>query len=214
MIFWEKTLWEGESPFNGKIKVVESKGVRRLVADRYTQSRSLNDFGRTNHYWDRFRENLPPIKNNSKILILGLGGGTIAEIFANNFKSISIVGVEIDPIIVDLGRKYFYLNNDQIRTIIEDAEKYVEGDNDKYDVVCVDLFIREKASDLLNDTHFLKKVKSKLKRGGVVIINKICKNRQEDEEFVENQKKIFKVLNVARERGNVYEQNVIFYGKP
>lgn len=214
MIFWEKTLWEGESPYNGKIKVKESKGVRRLVAQGYTQSRSLDDVGKTNHYWDRFRENLPQISNDSTVLILGLGGGTIAEILKNKYDSLKIKGVEIDPIIVELGKKYFYLDDKSIDIVVEDAGKYIGKDSSKYDIICVDIFSRDKVSNLLDSKKFLTQVQNHLKKEGVVIINRICRNQGEDDDFVENMKKIFKSLKVKRERGKVYEQNVIFYGNP
>ena len=214
MIFWEKTLWEGESLHNGKIKVVESRGIRRLVADRYTHSRTLDDFGRTNHYWDRFRENLPPLSKNPRILILGLAGGTIAKILTNKYKNLFIRGVEIDPTIVALGKKYFYLNELNIDIHVEDAGKYINKDSEKYDAICVDLFFREKASDLLQNEEFLKKVRERMKSDGIVIINRICKSKEEDDDYIRNLKRVFNVLTVARERGNDYEQNVIFYGKP
>ena len=213
MIFWEKTLWEGESPYNGKIKVTESKGIRRLVAQGYTQSRSLDDVGKTNHYWDRFRENLPRISKDSKVLILGLGGGTIAKILTNKYDSLKIKGVEIDPTIVELGKKYFYLDESMDITV-EDAGTYIGKDPSEYGVICVYLFFRDKSSNLLDSSKFLNEVRKHLKKDGLVIINKICKNRREDREFVERMKKIFAVLKVRRERGDIYEQNVIFYGNP
>ena len=212
MIFWEKTLWEGESPYNGKIKVKESKGVRRLVAEGYTQSRSLDDVGKTDHYWDRFRENLPQISNDSKVLILGLGGGTIAEILTNKYDSLKIKGVEIDPTIVELGKKYFYLD-DSMDITVEDAGTYIGKDLSKYDVICVDLFFKDKVSSLLDSKEFLIEVRDHLKKEGVVIINRIWRDQNEDNKIVKSMKEIFKYLKVTRERGKVYEQNVIFYGK-
>ena len=68
-------------------------------------------------------------------------------------------------------------------------------------------------SDLLHEENFLKKVRERLKENGVVIINKICRNSKEDNDFVLDMKKIFKEVKVSRERGNKYEQNVIFCGK-
>ena len=212
MIFWEKILWEGESPYNGKIKVKESKGVRRLVAQGYTQSMTLDDVGKTDHYWDRFRDNLPKISANSNVLILGLGGGTIAEILTNKYDSLKIKGVEIDPVIVELGKKYFYLD-ERIDIIVEDAGTYIGKDSSKYDIICVDLFFRDKASDLLNNEKFLTQVREHLKDKGIVIINRICRNVSEDNQFIEDMKKIFKSIKVKRERGKTYEQNVIFYGR-
>ena len=213
MIFWEKILWEGSSPYNGKVKVVESNGVRRLVADRYTQSRLLDETGKTNHYWDRFKENLPLLEKNPQVLILGMGGGTIGRILKTKYSSVKIKGVEIDPLIVELGKKFFYLDDKDIELLVEDAGSFISKDTDKYDAVCVDLFFKEKVSDLLHEENFLKKVRERLKENGVVIINKICRDSKEDNDFVLDMRKVFKEVKVSRERGNKYEQNVIFCGK-
>lgn len=213
MNIWEKVLFKGHSEINGEIKVIESRGIRRLIAEKYTQSRTLKEEdGNTDYYWGTFAENLPPLSKNSRVLILGLAAGTIAKIILNKEGSTTIDGVEIDPVMIDLGKKYFYLNDPNIRIFIEDAEKFVERTRDKYDVICLDMFTRDKASDLITDETFLKKTKKMLKKGGVVVVNKICRDTGEDKEYVEILRRVFGDIKVVRDRGTHYEQNVIIYG--
>lgn len=212
-MFWEKILWEGNSPYNGKIKVIEFGRVRRLVAEGHTQSRTLSEDGKTHHYWDTFAANLPELSQNSRILILGLGAGTVAKILSNKLGQVAIHGVEIDPLMVELGKRYFYLNEPNIEIFVEDAKKFVDRASGKYDAIFVDLFYKDKASDLMMNEDFLRKTRSLLDRNGVVIVNKICRDKIEDNEFVERMRGIFESVVVARERGDKYEQNVIVYGR-
>lgn len=213
MIFWEKILWEGESPYSGKIRVVESFGVRRSIVDGLTQSRNIPESGKTGFYWDSFVENLPAISKNSKILILGLGGGTSAKLFINKFGSVSIDGVEIDKKIIDIGKKFFYLRDPNIKIHQRDAYKFVSEAKDKYDVICVDVFKGSKIPAFVESILFLQNVRKLLKEGGVVIVNKICEDEIEDRKFVESLSGVFREIKVSRERGSNYQQNVIVYAK-
>lgn len=211
VIFWEKILWEGESPYNGKVKVIESSGMRRLVAQSYIQSRSLSKDGKTGFYWDGFLENLPQLSQDSKILILGVGAGTSAKLLISKIGPISIHGVEIDPLIVELGKKYFYLSEPNLKVFISDAEDFVNKTSDKYNAVWIDLFHGSKTPNFITSEVFLEKVRGILEEGGVVIANKICKDDREDRFFVSSFKKIFKDVLVSRDRGEKYEQNIIIY---
>lgn len=212
MVFWDKVLWKGESPISGKIKVTEGFGVRRLVVEGYTQSRNLAKSGKTGFYWDSFLENLPKINRKSKILILGLGGGTSAKLFLNKFGKVHIEGVEIDPVIINLGKKFFYLNDPNIRIHKSDAKEFIRKTKDKYKVICVDTFLGSKIPDFIENLGFFDILKGLLERDGVMIADKICNDEEEDKEFVNSISRVFKDIKVSRERGHSYQQNVIVYG--
>jgi len=211
VIFWEKILWEGESPYNGKIKVIEARGIRRLVVGNHTQSRSLAKDGKTDFYWDSFLENLPPLSEDSTILILGLGAGTSAKLFTNKFGNVTIHGVEIDPLMVELGKKFFYLDSLNVKVFIEDAKKFVEKAKGKYEVICIDLFFGSKSPDYLASREFLEKVKSLLEKDGLVVANKICRSQEEEENFIQHFKENFSNLLISRKGRS--EWNTIIYCK-
>src|SRR4030042_2787740 len=46
----------------------------------------------------------------TKILILGLGAGSVAKIIHNFFPKAKMTGVEIDPMMIEIGKKYFDLS--------------------------------------------------------------------------------------------------------
>jgi len=84
--------------------------------------------------------NLPySIKKNKpeKILIVGSGAGNdVAS--ANRFNIKNITAVEIDPIILDLGKRYHPenpYNFENVETEVNDARNYISDTNNKFDAI-------------------------------------------------------------------------------
>lgn len=48
-----------------------------------------------------------------RVLVLGLGAGTVARVFAGEGVDARFIGVELDPVVVELGRSYFDLDESQ-----------------------------------------------------------------------------------------------------
>ena len=213
MSIFLKTLYEGYSPFNGKVKVVESFGERRLIASGYTQSRSLNKDGRTGSYWDGFVHNLPKLGLDERILILGLGGGTIAKLLTNALGQVAIDAVEIDPIMVDLGRKYLDFNEKNVFVIIADALKFLRETRYKYSLVCVDLFANGDVAVGSDQKKFFEDVRAVLKPGGLAIINKLFLNEGDLEKYLEMIKGVFASSEILLIRGFMRCDNVVIHAK-
>src|SRR3989338_7700264 len=60
-------------------------------------------------------------------LILGLGGGTVAKLIRKNWPEAKITGVDIDPVMIELGKKYLHLDESQVKIKIQDATKVIPG---------------------------------------------------------------------------------------
>ncbi len=214
MTFWAKTLFQGQSSRNGDIKVIESFGERRLIAAGYTQSRNLNKKGLTGSYWDGFIQNIPSLGKDSRVLILGLAGGTIAKLLTNKFGPIAIDGVEIDPLMVELGKKFFDFKEKNVNIIVEDALKFVSDARYKYDLVAVDLFSHGAVAVGTESEEFFIKVKKLVNSGGVVVINKIFEDKAALERYMAFIDSIFTTSDVLLIRGSVRTDNVIIYAYP
>ena len=79
------------------------------------------------------------------VLILGLGCGVAAKLISKKFPKAKIMGIEIDPVMINLGQKYFDLDKIPNLKIIEaDAFKAVKLLKEKYDLVLVDLYMGDK----------------------------------------------------------------------
>src|SRR4030043_1515061 len=101
-----KILDEVDSPINGKITVLKSVGLGTyLQVGGCTKSGGiLVDIWKS--AVKKIHERKPAVNS---CLILGLGGGTVAKLVMKNWPDAVITGVDFDPVIVELGKKYLGL---------------------------------------------------------------------------------------------------------
>ncbi len=177
MSFLRKVLYEGDSNFNGKVRVEDMFGVRKLIASDFTQSRSLNSQGNSEVYWDAFITLAGEQSKNASILILGLAAGTGASMLRKKFPDATIDGVEIDQVIVDLGKKYFGLGKSRINIIVTDAKDYVATTKKTYDLVYLDVFIGGVAPSFASEDSHFEELKRIMNGNGEIIVNSIYKNK-------------------------------------
>src|SRR3989344_2642629 len=159
-MFWTKTLEERKSEYNGHLKVARTFGMGTYIqADGLTQSGGIVE-----SIW---KSTIGKIKNQdiNNCLILGLGGGTVAKIIQKRWPESKITGVDIDPIMVELGKKYLDLSD--VRTKIQDAYGF---ESTGYDLVIVDLYRGDKFPKKFESGIFLKK----LTKNKLVIFNRLC----------------------------------------
>lgn len=211
MNIFTKTLFQTKSKYNGDVKIVESFNERRLVAEGYTQSRNLNKNNLTGSYWDGFVNPLIKLKPDSRVLILGLAGGTIAKLLTKRFGLIAIDGVEIDPLMVELGQKYLDFTETNVNIIIADAKKFIKEARFKYDLVCVDLFAHGVVAVGTESKVFFEDIKNLLNPSGIVAINKIFSNNQELSNYVDFIHETYNRTDILLVRGSIRTDNVIVY---
>jgi spermidine synthase len=108
-----------------------------------------------------------PEKSNA--LILGLGGGTVANIFQNSL-GFNVAAVELDQRIADVAKQYFALNS-KVNVVIDDARHYLEESQKKYDVILFDVYRGEAPPPHVFTIESLTKTKSLLKEDGLIIVN-------------------------------------------
>ena len=214
MNIWEKILYKGQSKFNGEVKVTENSGLRRLVAGGHTQSQTLNPNGRTSlRYWDGMVPENIDLDADSRVLILGLGAGTTAKIITNRFGSVAIDGVEIDPLMVELGKKYFFLDQPNLNITIADAADFIKDARYKYDLICVDIFVAGSVPKEIESKEFLEKIKNALADSGIVTFNKIFSGKSEQEKFENLIRSAFPVTSSFVVRGDPKLDNVIVHAR-
>lgn len=169
MISLVKVLEEVESPCNGRIQVVKTFEGTRILAGGVSQSGWL-----VRKIWDsalkRLKGTHPDIAH---VLIMGLGGGSAAEIIQLYWPEAKIIGVDIDSVMVSLGKKYLSLEKiKNLKFIQANAEEWVAKENkQKFDLVLVDLYQGGEIPDQFKDEKFLLNVKKLLKPKGVAAFN-------------------------------------------
>lgn len=158
-----KILEERESFINGTIKVVNSWGLGNYIqAGGLTQSGGIVET-----IW---KSTLNQIKKDKHVinncLILGLGGGTLAKLLRKRYPDSFIVGVEIDPVMIEFGKKYLNLDQYNVDIQIKNANKIRLN---KYDLVIVDIYQGDTYPKEFESYDFLNRVaKNKL-----VIFNRL-----------------------------------------
>ncbi|MCX6257386.1 MAG: fused MFS/spermidine synthase [Bacteroidia bacterium] len=109
------------------------------------------------------------LPEHSRALLLGLGGGAGANVLKNNLQ-FAVDAVELDERIVNIARKYFFLNPD-IHVIIDDARHYLEKTTQTYDLIFFDVFRGEFQPPHVLSLECLKKARSLLNKNGLILIN-------------------------------------------
>lgn len=153
MIFKPKVIGKFQSDYSGTIRVVQGWGFRHLSTDRIQQSGGI-----VGEIWSKALNHR--VSKHKTWLVLGVAGGTVMQMISQKLAPTRIVGVDIDPVIVDVGRKYFGLDsipNSQI--IISDARKYLQTTHDHFDYLLVDLFGVEGPPPFVYSSKFLESLK-------------------------------------------------------
>ncbi len=161
-IFSPKVLEEVGSQFSGKLKVIKTLDSKYVSTGYLTQSGGL-----INDIWGPI---LKKIGQKEKTwLILGLAAGTAASIIAKKFKPTKIVGVEIDPQMIYLGKKYFDLDKiSNLEIVTADAHDYLLTTHAHFDYILVDIYQKDVLPDFVYSADFIDAAR---KHGSTVIFN-------------------------------------------
>ena len=120
---------------------------------------------------------LSDVKN---VLVLGVGGGSVIKSLREVFEyKQEIVGVELDPVIIQIANQEFGVRPDDYTEIVcTDAYEYIAKDSKKFDLIIVDLFIDNKIPEKFLSMEFWKNVKSKVRYNGSIIFNSMNIDRR------------------------------------
>lgn len=126
--------------------------------------------------WDYFmigplfvEQSVPASIDNA--LIIGLGGGTSSKQITVGYGDVPIDGVEIDPEIVRVGRKYFEMNEPNLNVIVQDGRYVLRTTDKKYDLIAVDAYEQPYIPFQLTTREFFGEVDNALTPEGVAVMN-------------------------------------------
>jgi MFS family permease len=140
-------IHEQESAYN-YIQVLEYDGYRYL---RLNEGQGIHSVWHPddlfyNGPWEQFLAapffNPPPYipEQVKRIAILGLAAGTTSRQATAVFGPVTIDGFEIDPAIIEVGRKYFDMNEPNLNAIASDGRVGLEHSHQKYSIIGVDAY--------------------------------------------------------------------------
>ena len=165
-----KIIETKKSKLSGNIRVVKSLGLGKYIqVEGLTQSGGV-----VKDIW-RFSLSRAQklVLSLNKVLILGLGGGSIAKLVAKTWPEAEITGVEIDEVMIELGEKHLGLKDANVKTVIEDAEAFVAQSREKYDLILVDTYVGYNFPKKFEEETFLKAVNKLLTPEGIAVFNRL-----------------------------------------
>jgi len=149
-------------------KKVEANN-RILLVNRMGQTNVNKSTGVSNWNYIPFSTSLmSKIPENSNVLLLGLGGGTIANSMIN--LKFNVDAVELDERMHDVASIYFNLSTN-VNVIIDDARHYIETSDKKYDLIFFDVFKGDIIPAHVLTLECFEKAKQLLNPNGMVIVN-------------------------------------------
>jgi spermidine synthase len=168
-------LYEGESQYQYIDVRERADGSRVLelnegvVANSVWYPRSVLTGGE----WDMFLvvPTLVPHPVRS-VLVLGNAGGSTARALAALYPGIAIDGVELDPKVTDVARRFFGLNAiPGLHVITADARAYLRSTHKRYDLIAIDTYRQPYIPFQVTTREFFRLVRSHLTSGGAVALN-------------------------------------------
>jgi predicted membrane-bound spermidine synthase len=169
------SLYEAESQYQF-IRVVErTDGVRELELNEgiAVHSQWRPDSVLTGSYWDLFLI-LPPLldESPSRMLVIGNAGGTIARAYGRFYPDVEIDGVEIDPKLNEVARRFFGAgDNPRLHLIAADGRPFLETSNRTYDLIVVDAYRQPYVPFQLATQEFFEVARKHLRPGGAIALN-------------------------------------------
>ena len=167
---WPVTIKNYSSQYSGELYIRYFLGKKVLDCKHTNYS-----FGGLQKVLKRALELLPFNPDTKKILILGLGAGSVvATIRKQHSKTAHVTGVEIDATILQIAREEFgIVENSLTKLVQEDAIVFMANNADRYDLIVIDLFIIDTIPEAALEAPFLKQLVTALEPGGYVVFNTI-----------------------------------------
>jgi spermidine synthase len=171
-----KTLYEKQSPFNTVLVTEDERGLRALLFDRGGVRQSVVKVGDPDHLELAYAKVVPIglalVEAPERILVVGLGGGTIPGFLHKHYPRAHIDVVDIDPVVVEVAKRFFGFREDEnLRAYVDDGRKFIERCREPYDIIFLDAFGADSIPYDLATREFLVAVRKALTRNGIVVGN-------------------------------------------
>ena len=133
------------------------------------------------HYHRMMAKVIQQVSARGHVVVMGGGGFSLPKYLATHMNKAVIDAIEIDPKIVSLARKHFFLDealaatSSELRVIEDDAWKVLQNtDTGSIDVLVNEVFAGRKSLGPLGTPDGAQTVKEKLASGGVYLADVRC----------------------------------------
>ncbi len=173
----QTVIYEKASSYNTIIVTEDHKGMRTLLFERGGGRQSVVKPGDPDHvelpYARVALAGLALCEEPRRMLIVGLGGGSLPMFLHKHYPAAGIDVAEIDRDVADVAKKFFgFVDDELLRVHVGDGRQFIErARRADYDVIFLDAFGAHDVPKQLTTQEFLQITRRALKPNGVVVSN-------------------------------------------
>lgn len=113
------------------------------------------------------------------VLMIGLGGGSVAKFMHRHMPEVRIHAVELNPEVVNIARHCFKVPDDErLQVTIGDGAEFIGNPGPRADVVMVDGYDGESQAEALSEKRFYRACHGRLNDKGIMVVNLWSGDRQ------------------------------------
>lgn len=172
---WTKTLLQKDT-FYHRIRIEEDDEARYMYFDRTLQSAmNLKDPTALRLIYSRYTSLGFTFRPDAKkMLLIGLGGGSIPKKVQKEFPHMEIDAVEIDPEVIKMAKEYFHVKeNKLLRLHAQDGRLFMARTPHQYDIILLDAYFTDAMPFHLATKEFFQLAQKKLTPNGIIVANLI-----------------------------------------
>src|SRR5229473_5054244 len=173
----QTVIYEKASQHNAIVVTEDNNGLRTLLFERGGTRQSVVKPGDPDHLELSYARvafvGLALCEEPRRILVVGLGGGTLPTFLRKYYPNAAIDVAEIDPDVVDVAKKFFGFREDErMRVHVGDGRRFIENVRQpSYDVIFLDAYGAHNMPTHLTTQEFLQAVRRAVVPRGVVVGN-------------------------------------------
>ncbi len=174
-IAWAKTLMQKDT-FYHRIRIEEDDEARYMYFDRTLQSAmTLKDPTALRLIYSRYTSLGFTFRADAKkMLLIGLGGGSIPKKLNKEFPNMEIDAVELDPEVIRIAKDHFNIKESrQLRLHAQDGRLFLTRTQNQYDIIMLDAYFTDAMPFHLATKQFFELAQKKLTPNGIVVANLI-----------------------------------------
>jgi spermidine synthase len=172
----QTVIYEKASSYNTIIVTEDRNGLRTMLFERGGGRQSVVKPGDPDHLELAYARvalvGLALCEEPRRVLVVGLGGGSLPMFLRKHYPAAEIDVAEIDPGVVDVAKQFFGFREDErTRAHVGDGRQFIENVRQPYDIIFLDAFGARDVPKHLTTQEFLLAVRRALVTSGVVVSN-------------------------------------------
>jgi len=110
---------------------------------------------------------------HERVLVIGLAAGTAPNLYTEIYGPVEIVGVELDPQIIEVGRRYFDMTQPNLTAVAADGRRWLldQPEDEVFDIILVDAYRPPYIPFHLTTVEFFQLAREHMTHHGVLMVN-------------------------------------------